>query len=211
MEGRLQPTSGSPTPVTAPEEASEHLDSGRLAAYVDDLLPAQERRRVEGHLADCDPCRAELIDVGRLVHEPRRRTAWRALGVTGVAAAAAIAALLFASRSERPDAEGPVFRDGVVQEGTPGFETLSPAPDGDVNLVGLVFRWRAAGPEAFYRFTLTDASGDVVWTGNTQDTEVVLPSAAGLGRGRTYYWYVDALLEDGGSATTGLQRFATAP
>jgi hypothetical protein len=211
MEQGLQPASGVPTLVTAPEEPPEHLDSGRLAAYLDDLLPPQDRRLVEGHLADCHPCRAELIEVGRLVHEPPRRTAWRALGVTGLAAAAVIAALLFASRSERPDTEDPVFRDGVVQEGTPGFEALSPAPDGDVNPQGLVFRWRSSGPEAFYRFTLTDASGDVVWTGSTQDTEVVLPSTAGLGRGRAYYWYVDALLEDGGSATTGLQRFTTAP
>lgn len=76
---------------------------------------------------------------------------------------------------------------------------------------GLRFVWRSAGPAATYRLTLTDPSGAPVWTSSAPDTAVVLAETVKLEGGRAYFWYVDALLPDGRSATTGVQQFRTSP
>lgn len=46
-----------------------HLSEDRLHDYVDRLLPARERRRVEDHLAACDECRREAEAVRSLLRE----------------------------------------------------------------------------------------------------------------------------------------------
>lgn len=39
----------------------------RLDDYLDDVLPSEERREVEAHLASCGECRAELSSIGALL------------------------------------------------------------------------------------------------------------------------------------------------
>ena len=49
----------------------------RLDAYLDDALPATERREVESHLAACEQCRDELASIGALLdtaHDLRARS-----------------------------------------------------------------------------------------------------------------------------------------
>ena len=58
--------------------------------------------------------------------------------------------------------------------------------------------------------TVADAGGDPVWRTETRDTAVVLPPDVSLEPGARYVWFVDALLPDGGSATSGVHRFEIA-
>jgi predicted nucleic acid-binding Zn ribbon protein len=45
--------------------AAPHVPGAVLSAYVDDDLPAKERRQVEGHLSDCPACRVAVQDYRR--------------------------------------------------------------------------------------------------------------------------------------------------
>jgi anti-sigma factor RsiW len=56
------------TPITQPSEPlnSDHLDSGKLNAFVDGELPDAERQRVERHLATCHACTLSVLSATRL-------------------------------------------------------------------------------------------------------------------------------------------------
>jgi anti-sigma factor RsiW len=49
-------------------EGSAHLTQESLALYLDDALDANERDRIEDHLAFCSDCRGTLVDVYRETH-----------------------------------------------------------------------------------------------------------------------------------------------
>jgi hypothetical protein len=87
------------------------------------------------------------------------------------------------------------------------LEAISPLDGAVTAKDSVVFTWRSLGTEVSYRLTLTDERGDLIWSVGTTDTMVLLPSSAKLLSGRTNIWYVDALLADGRSATTGARRF----
>jgi hypothetical protein len=87
---------------------------------------------------------------------------------------------------------------------------VSPPNDAAVAPDAVTFVWHAAGPDAHYRLTLTEPNGRTAWTAETSDTMLRVPPGIALARDRTYYWYVDALLPDGRSATTGVRRLRTA-
>ena len=56
-----------------------------------------------------------------------------------------------------------------------------------------------------------EAAGQEVWTAETGDTVLALPIQISLGRGRTYFWTVDALGADGRTRTSRTKQFSTAP
>ena len=66
---------------------------------------------------------------------------------------------------------------------------------------------KAAGEAAHYVFTLTDASGDVVFTNGQPDTTLMLPPSVGLSPGAQYFWVVDALLDGARFTSTDFQGF----
>jgi hypothetical protein len=41
-------------------EVTHELVRGQLSEYLDDALPVNDRRRIDGHLAACEPCTAYL-------------------------------------------------------------------------------------------------------------------------------------------------------
>lgn len=196
-----------------PAEGGVHVESALIAAYLDHELKETERERVERHLADCRTCRDELAEVLRLV-EPRERSRSAGWWVAGGAAVAAIlAAVLLVQPGDSPDTS-PVFRAGEAQERAeeaPGIEVLAPPENAVLAPDSLGFAWREVEPGALYRFTLADAQGDVVWTDTTGETTVRVPPEVGIDRDRDYYWYVDALLSEGRSATSGIRRFTSRP
>ena len=104
----------------------------------------------------------------------------------------------------------PAFRgapSSVGFEQVAGLEIIRPPDGGTVRPDSLVFVWRAQSADTFYRLTLTDEAGDVLWRTSTSDT-IVTPGADVTFRpGGEYFWIVDALLAGGRTATTGVRTF----
>ena len=187
-----------------PEPSGNHLESSEVAAYLDRALARADRGRVEAHLADCDACRREVIEVSRLRHTSASRRRW--LFFAPAAAAAAILIIVFARPADTPGL-GPVLRDGGEE---PGLTVSLVAPTDSATVEGggaVALTWRSAGSGVSYRVTLTDQRGDVVWSGAASDTTARLPGSVALPAGRSYFWFVDALLPDGRSLTSGVRHF----
>jgi hypothetical protein len=184
-----------------------HLENGLAAAYVDGRLVAEDLAWVEAHLAECDACRLEIVAVRRLLRRRTRRFAW--LAVAGLGVAAALLLVLFRP-SEQDGSRKPPLRGGdasVVEAPV----AIDPPANAMISTESIRFTWRGSGAAVSYRLTLTDERGDVVWSTQTTDTAVVISRSVRLGSGRVYYWYVDALLPDGRSTTTGVHRFDVRP
>jgi hypothetical protein len=129
-----------------------------------------------------------------------------------VAAAAAVL-LLIAQPGRVPESQGPVTRAGedTATEAILRFAAIAPADTVTVAGGSIAFRWHSPSTEASYRITVTNEIGDLLWSETTPDTTVVLPGDVPLELGETYFWYVDALLPNGGSATTGVQILTLVP
>lgn len=186
-------------------EPLNHLSERDIAAYLDQSLDSDERRRVDRHLDGCRECRAELIAVLRLAPAgaPRRRMvrwAW-----IPAAAAAGLAAVLLL-RPTPPARPGSIERPvSGPTESLPRLAVTTPANGDSVAAGRVVFQWRSR-PGDSYRVTVLTESGEPVWTGETTDTSIALPTSIALQAGRLYFWRVDAVA-DGLSATSGVQRF----
>lgn len=193
--------------------AGAHLTNGEIAAYLDHKLSAADQARVEGHLAECEPCRAEVLEVAGLLESLPRRTRWYVAGPAAAAVAAAVVLFLMFRPGEISGPRPPVMRgdQAPAGEATASIEVVTPAAGQTISPESLVFTWRAAGTDAHYRLTLTDEDGDIVWSTALSDTSYVLPPELVLQRGRVYFWYADALLPDGRSVTTGVREFRTLP
>lgn len=193
-------------------------ERGLVERYVSGRLNAgRDLSDLETHLLTCSACREE-VRVGMVVRAElgtpttrnrlrslsRRRT-WLILG----AAAAATFVFVIARPTSHDGSDHPVVRGG--DEGIPVITDVSPAAGAVVSPASLTFVWRSAGTGAQYRLTVTNEPGDVVWASTSADTVRRLPGSARLRSGESYFWYVDALLPDGGSATSKVQRFTMAP
>jgi anti-sigma factor RsiW len=192
-----------------------HVSEGELAGFLDGDLDPAVRRRVEEHLDACAACRGELIAVQRLAASydaagrPSRRV-W-----AGLAAAAAIAAVLGGvvlwPRATpliglHPDTvRAPI--QPVSGEGRPHIDVLAPASE-TVAVSALHFAWRPAAADA-YRLTVLSDSGDPVWSVETTDTSAALSPGVRLRPG-AYFWRVDAIAA-GITATSGAQRLLITP
>lgn len=190
-----------------------HLETMTIARYLAGEADPPERAEVERHLEECRSCRDELAAVAEVVDQGRpRRKRW--FGAGAAVAAAAIAALLLLPPGGGDRGGEFLERDSGAR---PAVETidritvLAPRAGEDVALDELVFAWKPVGGEAVYRFTLTDAEGDLVWQTSLPDTLYRLDPRVDVLRDATYFWYVDALLPGGESATTGIHRFQTRP
>jgi anti-sigma factor RsiW len=193
---------------------NDHPRDEEIAAFLDGGLSAADRATVSRHLAVCDDCRALL---GALPEQPRTKPLltrgraglllWPALA--GVAAALLIAVNL-SSRSRRPTGDADPLRGdtALTIEGSV-LGVSSPADGARVPVDSLVFRWSSAGTGATYHFSIVDAVGDAVWSAEVGTNDIVLPAAtvAGLRAEATYYWRVDAMLQDLRTASTGPQGF----
>ena len=190
---------------------------GLVELYVSGRLSAErDLADLETHLLTCSACREEVrigviarAELGAPAAQARsrslRRGPWLILG----AAAAAAVVFVIARPTTQDRSDRAVVRGG--DEGLPVIAALSPAAGAVLSPASLAFVWRSAGTGAQYRLTITSEAGDVVWTGASADTVQHLQRDARLQPGRNYFWYVDALLPDGRSATSRVQRFTLAP
>ncbi len=188
-----------------------HLTPEEVSAYLAGQVPESRRSSMEEHLATCDQCRKDLVAASSL-GGGRRRGRRATLALIPLAAAAILAAVIFLPQAPPTPAadSGPRLRSQESQAAST-ITALAPSPGRAVPVSGITFRWNSAGEGAFYKLTVTDPGGEVVWTASTADTALTLSGAdAGrLAAGETYFWYVDALLPGARTATTGIQEFAT--
>lgn len=185
----------------------DHLPAEDLAAYLSRGRHAPAFQRVQAHLADCAECRQEAAHIARVVRAGTRGRMLRWTGAGGAAAAAVLVLAVWAGAHPRaPDTD--------ITRGTAGSVVEAAAvapivPLGEVSLAArqLAFAWRPVAGAVEYRLTLSNATGGTIWRRATTDTALVLPLEVSLARGVSYYWYVDALVADGGSVTSGAREF----
>ncbi len=189
----------------------EHLAEDDVASYLDRSLGSDRRDQVEAHLADCAECRAELRSAASQIRSWRSRK-WWTWGPPALAAAAVVALLVtnpFATRNSA----GPTQRapEAPLDVGERLVAVVTPEDGSRVERDVLTFVWRPVDADARYHFTLTNALGEDIWSTDTTDTLLVVPPDVGLSADESYLWYVDALLLDGHSLTTGTRRFELIP
>jgi len=189
---------------------NEHLTEEEIGVYVEGVLTKEERQRLESHLAGCSSCLDATVSASGSLQSWRRRG--RRKAYMPALAAAAVITLLAVSFSSGDDGrvDPERFRGAVSaleDESGQSIETVSPAEGGTLLAQEPAFIWRSVEPDAVYRFSLLDAGGDVMWNGTTRDTVLSLTSELLLPPGADYFWYVDALLQDGASATSGIHCF----
>lgn len=183
-----------------------HLTAEDVAAFLDRRLTPAELLGIQEHLAGCSQCRGEVAAVRRLVNdEPRRRSLPLPLSL---AAAATIAFMLFTLARPGPDRAADRLRTpaSLPADASEHITALRPAEGDTLSVARAVLEWASIGGEPTYRLTVTDATGQPVWTRTTPDTSLMVPRAI-LESRRTYFWYVDALRADGRAASTGVRRF----
>ena len=183
-----------------------HLTAEDVAAFLDRRLTTTERLGIEEHLAGCSQCRGEVAAVRRLVSaNPTRRSLTLPLSL---AAAAAVAFLLFTVARPGPEGRADPLRTpaSLPAGASERITALRPAEGDTIAVARAVLEWASIGGEPTYRLTVTDATGQPVWTRTTADTSLTLPRTI-LESRRTYFWYVDALRANGRAASTGVRRF----
>jgi hypothetical protein len=176
------PLQGGYVPADLPQD---HLEAGEVAGYLDRALSAEARARVEDHLDQCEVCRAEVIQVARLVRTARRR---RPVAVPVGLAAAAVLALLLTPSIRLPTRPEPEFREpGITAAPSPA----AIAPRGDVGAVRELI-WSQVPRAGRYRVVLLDVEGALMWRTETTDTVVILPDSLRLRAREPYFWRVEA-------------------
>lgn len=191
-----------------------HLTSEDLAAYVSRAIHGPKLDPLEEHLEGCKACRDELVAVAALLRSARGQRRRRVAGGAVLTAAALSGVALLGTSIERILSEQPVLRNSGVglEEGVRSFSAVTPRDGARLETSsGVLFAWRAVAPAAFYSLTVTDERGDLVWRGSTSDTLLQLPSDIAIRAGSRYFWFVEALLADGTTATTDANGFWTAP
>lgn len=204
-----------------------HLTESELAGYLDRDLSATERQSVERHLDGCDECRAELVAVAGLVEgwnagdtrsepapsvsgPPPRRRSWRGpMGLVGLAAAAALAALLLVVPGQEPFAEHRLDLDRFGTEGVAPLRTHAPSDGGAVGREDLRFAWADHDTDS-YRLTIAADDGGLVWSVTLADTLATPPASLHLEPGARFFWYVDAM-SAGVVARSGVRSFTVTP
>jgi hypothetical protein len=189
-----------------------HLSTDDVAAYLDAAIGDAERERVEEHAASCGECRREIAELTAASRPGREKASWH-VWVPAAAAAAIIAVLLvqtFGTLSVPAGSSrlrGPRTTPGA--EGAIAIRVIAPPPEGVPASGDIDFVWQAGGEGASYRLTLMDDEGGVIWTLATTDTVAVLPDTIPLDPASRYHWYVDAMLDDGRTASSGVHSFIT--
>lgn len=169
-----------------PADLESHLNGEDVAAYADRTLSESERIRIEVHLSQCGACRAEIVDVMRLLR--RRPEARRWVGGFGIAAAAAAVVLLVL----RPG--GLNWLPSSTNREPPVTTAAAPTPVAPVGVVPAVpaLTWTSVPRADRYRVQVFAEAGEVLWEAETPDTSAMVPDSVELTSGSAYFWKVEA-------------------
>lgn len=191
-----------------PVTHADHLEPGLIASYLENVCDAEERSRVEDHLAECTDCCEELIALEETVRTlPTRRKGRYVIPLVALGAAATLAGLIVFRPSDSPvelPAGAPIVQRSQPEERN-SIAILGPESGAVVEASDVILRWAPVEADARYLVTVTTSNGDSVWALMTPDSAAAIPVA--LEPGGEYLWYVDALLPGGGTATSGIHHF----
>lgn len=179
------------------------LDDASIAAVVEGRL-FDGRDKALSHVSECAYCRYRVAAVARVAQDPavkkeietlepgRHSTAsprvgWKFFTTAGLAAAAAAALLIEPTGTlrERFAPSGELHREAAITT-TESPRIISPSGASATD----VLRWSRVPEADMYRVRIWNQNGDVIWSGETRDTVVAIPSA--VQRGVTYLWEVNA-------------------
>jgi hypothetical protein len=181
------------TGAVAKEPRGEHPSPEDIAAVVERRRPEPERLVTLSHIAECPQCRREF-DLIRSADKAGRQltsSVWRARGIgLAVAATLVVAATLSIARiAPRVTTSAPPYRSGEPATGR-SIELVGPLSDVSTPAAPSLV-WRSVGEDVLYRVEVTDDAGALVASRDTRDTTLTLPP---LVRGRTYRWWVRAVV-----------------
>lgn len=194
-------------PVGAGLVIDRHLDPSEIVSYIEYGATADQRARLESHLARCADCRAEIRDAERIIASLPLNRSWHRRGALGAAAVAA--ALLLVAVLPRPGRE----RSSLQHREAAVAATIAPVILAPVHLVDSLsaFIWRSVPNASRYEVRVFDATGSVVWHEETADTLIYAPVVAGIQAGRPYYWRVQANVGYDRHVTSELAEFTVQP
>jgi len=194
-------------------------ETGRLAEYVDGVLPAPDREVIEQHLADCADCR-EIVGTALragapTAHEPvpelwlaraRRLAAKRRPRrmPTWAAAASVVLALGLTVLLRAPEPPGTTPIDWETTRGSRLLperasvpEIIAPLDHDQISRSDLVVSWKPVDGATAYGVRIVDEDGDVVEERRTNGTEWKPDEALLLTTNARYFVRVDAYTSDG--------------
>lgn len=189
------------------EGQNHHLTAEQVTRYLTDDVAEEERAAVEAHCLDCAACRAELVEVTDTMRRVRRQQRWR-IGVPVAAAAAAAGLALFWVGKAPGTNLTPDLSQTRAAEPPGAFATVAPAPGAVVSGDTVWLTWTRAPHHTQYQVTVTTATGTTVLIQRTDDTLLGIPRTTFPAAGSPFFWFVDALLDDGTSSATGVQQFS---
>ena len=198
-------------PLSDESMTADHLSAEDLAAYLSRGRHARAFQRVQAHLADCTLCRQEAAHIARVVRAEARGRMLRWTSVGGAAAAAVLLFAVWAGGHRRAPDTGITRGPAGSPVEAAAVAPLAPLGEVSPSASKLAFAWRPVAGAVEYRLTLSNVTGGTLWRRATTDTALVLPLQVSLARGVSYYWYVDALVANGGSVTSGAREFHLRP
>jgi len=179
------------------------LDDASIAAVVEGRV-FEGREKALSHVSQCAFCRYRVAALARVAQdpavkkeidllEPQRhpamspRVGWKFFATAGLAAAAAAVILIEPAGTlrERFSPRTEVHREAAITT-TESPRIISPSGTGAAD----VLRWTSVPEADMYRVRIWNQSGDVIWSGETRDTVVAIPSQ--IQRGVSYLWEVNA-------------------
>lgn len=179
------------------------LDDASIAAVVEGRA-FDGRDKALAHVSECAFCRYRVAAIARVaMHpeikkeietlEPARhsitnpRVGWKFFATAGLAAAAAVAILIEPTGTlrERFTPSGEVHREAAITT-TESPRIVSPTG----TTAARVLQWTSVPEADMYRVRIWSQNGDVIWSSETRDTVVAIPTA--VQPGVSYLWEVNA-------------------
>jgi len=182
------------------DRMNEHLTSATIARLASGRLEGAERDAALAHTDACEGCRGDLTYVVGFERRRRRRRA--AILVGGVLT---VVIAIFLIPPTRQITGPSTVRSGG--EGVPTVASYLPANGAEVGRDSIAFVWQDMGPNTNYRLWLSTATGEPVLNRAVRDTSAYVEVTPPLMSGQAYFWFIDALMDDGGVARSSVWRF----